>query len=55
MKWLILRYGGHKLYTRLIPGFLGLALGHFFIAGVVWGAFGAYAPDALPGYQVWFG
>lgn len=55
LKWMILRYGGNKLYTRLIPGFLGLALGHFFIAGVVWGAFGAYVPEALPGYQVWFG
>ena len=55
LKWSILRYGGNRLYTRLIPMFLGLALGHFFIAGVVWGAFGAYVPEALPGYQVWFG
>ena len=51
----ILRYGGHRLYVRLIPMFLGLALGHFFVAGVVWGAVGAYFPEALPGYQVWFG
>ncbi|MBW3622614.1 MAG: hypothetical protein KY468_04310 [Armatimonadetes bacterium] len=55
LKGLILRYGGHRLYVRLIPGFLGLALGHFFIAGVVWGACGAFFPEALPGYQVWFG
>jgi hypothetical protein len=55
LKWAILRYGGNRLYTRLIPGFLGLALGHFFVAGALWGAFGAYLPEALPGYQVWFG
>lgn len=55
LKWLVLRYGGRRLYAHLLPGFIGLALGHFFVAGVVWGAAGAYVPEALPGYQVWFG
>lgn len=55
LKYLILRYGGIRIYRRLIPGFLGVALGHFFVAGVLWGAFGMYYPDALRSYQVWFG
>ncbi|PIY38942.1 MAG: hypothetical protein COZ05_19920 [Armatimonadetes bacterium CG_4_10_14_3_um_filter_59_10] len=37
MKGLILRYGSVKLYRRLAPAFVGLALGHFFWGGLVWG------------------
>ncbi len=55
LKLLILRYGGMKLYRRMIPAFLGFALGHFFVAGVIWGLVGMYYPEALQGYQVWFG
>ncbi|MGQ9523511.1 MAG: DUF6785 family protein [Armatimonadota bacterium] len=55
VKLMVLRYGGMRLYRRLIPGFLGLALGHFFVAGVLWGSIGMSYPDALRAYQVWFG
>ncbi|MBV9849005.1 MAG: hypothetical protein JO250_04875 [Armatimonadetes bacterium] len=51
----ILRWGGVRLYRRAIPLFLGFALGHFFVAGVVWGLIGAFWPDAARAYGVWFG
>jgi hypothetical protein len=42
-KGVILRYGGVRVYRRLLPFFLGLALGEFFTA-CLWvfidGAFG---------------
>ena len=38
IKTLILRVGGMRLYRRLIPCFLGIVIGHFFVAGVVWGS-----------------
>jgi hypothetical protein len=34
VKSVVLRYGGAKLYRRLIPGFLGLVLAEFFSAGL---------------------
>lgn len=37
IKGLILRYGGMNLYRRLIPLFLGVALGHYMMTGVIWG------------------
>lgn len=45
----ILRYGGYKLYRRMLPFFLGLVLGDFFIGGV-FGVLGALIPR--PGYCV---
>jgi hypothetical protein len=54
-KGLLLRFGGMRLYRRAIPGFLGLALGHFFTAGVIWGLLGAYGGQAFRTYGVWFG
>lgn len=55
IKSLILRYGGISLYRRAVPGFLGFALGHLFIAGVVWGLLGAFWPAAAQAYNVYFG
>lgn len=55
IKSLVLKYGGARLYSRLIPGFIGLALGHFFMAGAVWGLLGMYFPDQIARYRVWFG
>ena len=55
LKSLALRYGGMEFYRRLIPFFLGLALGHFAIAGILWGLLGAWARDAVQGYSVFFG
>lgn len=37
IKSLVIRYGGPRLYQRLSPAFIGLALGHFFWGGLVWG------------------
>ncbi len=37
VKGLILRYGGMRLHRKLVPLFLGLALGHFLMTGVIWG------------------
>ena len=33
----ILRLGGMRAYRRGVPFFLGLVIGHFFLAGLVWG------------------
>jgi hypothetical protein len=54
LKALILRFGGPGLYRRLIPAFLGLALGEFFAAGLVWGLAGAFFPEAARAYRVWY-
>lgn len=37
VKSLVLRIGGMGMYRRLIPFFLGIVVGHFFTAGLVWG------------------
>ncbi len=57
--WIIksaaLRYGGVKFYRATIPFFLGLALGHFAVAGIFWGFIGAWTGDSVRGYEVFFG
>lgn len=55
VKTIVLKVGGMRLYRRLIPGFIGLALGHFFAAGVAYGLIGAYGSEAFRRYAVWFG
>jgi len=55
IKSLLLRYGGLRLYKQFIPFFLGLALGHFAVAGILWGLTGAWSGDAVQGYPVFFG
>lgn len=42
-------------FLRAVPLFLGFALDHFFVAGVLWGLIGAFWPDAARAYGVWFG
>ena len=54
-KSLILRYAGSKAYLRALPGFLGFALGHFIIAGAIWGALGAALGGRFLLFGVWFG
>lgn len=54
-KWAILRFGGLRLYRRAVPFFLGFALGHFFVAGAVWGLLGALWEEGARAYPVWFG
>ena len=55
LKSLALRYGGMAFYRRTIPFFLGLALGHFAVAGIFWGLLGAWTGEAVEGYPVFFG
>ncbi|MCC7491333.1 MAG: hypothetical protein IT204_03255 [Fimbriimonadaceae bacterium] len=55
LKKLILRAGGIRLYRRLIPAFMGLVLGHFFAAGVVWGTLAIFFPKVTQNYIVYFG
>ncbi len=54
-KTAILRWGGMPLYRRAVPAFLGFALGHFFVAGAVWGLIGAWWQEGAQAYPVWFG
>lgn len=54
-KVLVFRLAGMRGYKQLIPGFLGLALGHYFAAGIVYGLVGSYGGEALRGYVVHFG
>ncbi len=42
VKGLILRYGGMQWHRRFVPLFLGIALGHYLMTGVLWG--GILAP-----------
>lgn len=37
VKTLVLKLGGMRMYRQLIPFFLGIVIGHFFVAGFVWG------------------
>lgn len=55
IKGLVLRIGGVSLYRRLIPGALGVVLGHFVMAGGIWSLIGAFGGEAFRSYQVWFG
>ncbi len=55
LKWLILRTGGAKLYRRHVPMFIGLALGHYFTTGMMWGMVGIFYQDMARRYMVGFG
>jgi hypothetical protein len=55
IKSVLLRYGGHKAYLTALPGFLGFALGHFVVAGAIWGSLGAALGGPFLRYGVWFG
>ncbi|NUQ70040.1 MAG: hypothetical protein HUU17_04395 [Chthonomonadales bacterium] len=55
LKALILRFGGLPLYRRGIPFFLGLTIGHFLLAGVVWPILSLFiAPEASQSYPIYF-
>jgi len=56
LKLVILRLGGAALYKRLIPGFLGLAFGHYFMGGIVWPTVSTMlAPEISQRYHFAFG
>ncbi len=54
LKSLILRYGGSQLYLKVLPGFLGLALGHFLTAGFIWGLLSSVLGGPFLRWHVWF-
>lgn len=52
----ILRVGGLKFYRQGIPFFLGIAIGHFFIAGIFWPVLSLFiSHEASQGYHLYFG
>lgn len=55
IKKLVMKFGGIGLYRKLVPGFLGIALGHFFTAGILWGALATTGKELFRAYGVWFG
>ena len=55
IKTIVFKLGGMRAYRQLIPGFIGLALGHFFTAGVLYGLVGTYGGEWYQRYGVWFG
>ncbi len=55
IKKLVMKYGGIGMYRKLVPGFLGLALGHFFTAGILWAALASTGKELFRAYGVWFG
>ncbi len=54
-KVLVMRLGGVRAYRTLRPAFLALAIGHFFMAGVVWGLAGISGGEAFRRFVVFFG
>jgi hypothetical protein len=56
IKWLLLRVGGLTLYRAGIPFFIGLTLGHFTLAGILWPLISLLiGPEASAGYHLYFG
>jgi hypothetical protein len=56
LKALLLKLGGLRMYRTGIPFFLGLTIGHFFMAGILWPVFSLFlAPEASRAYHIYFG
>jgi hypothetical protein len=55
LKTMILRLGGQAGYRRLVPLFLGFALGRYLFAGIVWGVLGLTGHPAVTTYRIHFG
>jgi hypothetical protein len=55
LKTLILRLGGHTAYRRLVPLFLGIALGRYLFAGIFWGLMGVFGSPVTQSYAIHFG
>jgi hypothetical protein len=56
LKWLLLRAGGLRLYRAGLPFFIGLIVGHFTLAGIVWPLLSLLiSPEASAAYHLYFG
>ena len=54
-KTVILKLGGARRYQRFVPLFLGMMVGHFFMAGMVWGLWSLIRGSTPGGYIIYFG
>ncbi|MGI5818440.1 MAG: OPT/YSL family transporter [Armatimonadota bacterium] len=52
IKTLLLKIGGARAYRRAAPAFMGLAIGHYFFAGICLGILGATYPQMLDKIEV---
>ncbi len=52
IKTVLLKLGGARAYRRAAPAFLGLAIGHYFFAGIMLGALAAAFPRLLEKIEV---
>jgi hypothetical protein len=56
LKTILLKAGGLRLYRRFVPFFLGLIIGHFFVAGVFWPLLSLLlGPETSRAYHLYFG
>jgi len=52
IKTILLKLGGARAYRRAAPAFLGLAIGHYFFAGILLGSLAAAFPRLLEKMEV---
>ena len=56
LKWLLLHAGGLRLYRAGLPFFIGLIIGHFTLAGILWPLLSLLiSPEASAAYHLYFG
>ncbi|MGE5532169.1 MAG: DUF6785 family protein [Bacteroidota bacterium] len=55
VKLIIDRLGGADWYRKLMPFFLGLAIGDLVAGGILWIVMGIFGPDITNGYMIQFG
>jgi len=54
IKAAILKWAGGRWYRRLWPFFLGVVIGHFFVAGLLWGGLSITGKQVFERYRVGF-
>lgn len=54
IKSVVLRIGGMSTYRRLIPLFIGIVVGHYVAAGLIWSLIASYGGEGFDRYPVWF-
>lgn len=55
VKIVALRIGGMRTYHALLPAFIGIVVGHYFAAGLVWSIISSFGGETFTrAYQLWF-
>ncbi|MGD9496704.1 MAG: DUF6785 family protein [Armatimonadota bacterium] len=55
VKMAALRIGGMRAYHAFLPAFIGIAVGHYFAAGLVWSVVSSFGGETFTrAYQLWF-